>query len=194
MSIEKLIELSRALTAEYQKKVEDMINNAYLEGKLEFGEVELTPTPPASMKGMWFKRLDYGIENTDFNKFKWYECVNHNPADEWSFIDNQGDKNGFYPDNHLHFDLTRPLPYNPNEGIKIEDMKEGEWYIAKHKWADWIIKFDYIDDDNIYVKKSSTLCMGYPFDAGLWGGKGSIISLRPALKSEVIKYFKEEEI
>ena len=72
----------------------------------------LPPDSPIRQKevGNWYKCIDSA--STMFNIGKWYKCIG--PTNKLSsFIDNKGERNGWIRFNHEHFDLTNPLPHNP---------------------------------------------------------------------------------
>ena len=72
------------------------------------------------MVGKWYKFIGKSYEN--FTNGKYYLCISSDIDEEGSFIDNNGDKNGFMRINNKHFDLSNPMDHNPDE-VK-EEVKE----------------------------------------------------------------------
>ena len=109
-----------------------MVDNNYeywdeLNRKVRAGEeigpdYPLPPDSPIRQKevGNWYKCIDSA--STMFNIGKWYKCIG--PTNEFcAFIDNEGDENGWSDCNHECFDLSNPLPHNPETKPTLEDME-----------------------------------------------------------------------
>lgn len=78
---------------------------------------------------MWVKLLK---GNLGFTQGKWYEVIGN--ANEFGFVkDDKGNSNGFCPNNATWFDLTNPLPYNPDTVVGLKELpNDGKTY-AKAK-------------------------------------------------------------
>jgi hypothetical protein len=73
-------------------------------------------TEPTIYKDKWFKCISENL----FNHFivgKWYKCINNNYNDMGTFIDEDGDCNGFYGKNEQMFDLSNPQDSDPTQNI-----------------------------------------------------------------------------
>lgn len=82
----------------------------------------LPPDSPLRQKevGNWYKCIDSA--STMFNIGKWYKCIRQTNELN-AFIDNQGEKNGWSGFNHERFDLSNPLPHNPETKPTLEDIE-----------------------------------------------------------------------
>lgn len=91
-------------------------------------ENESQPTPDYShLAGMWVKCVNTELEES-FNVGKWYKCVG-NPSNIKAFLNNNGLEDGFHwgetrVNNFDFFDLTNPLPYNPDTRIPLPEGVE----------------------------------------------------------------------
>jgi hypothetical protein len=82
-------------------------------------EVEPTEEPAQpDYAGKWFKHVGGQANHCCFTEGKWYLCIGDIKKDS-AFIDDYGDKTGCNPENHIYFDLTNPLDYNPNDVERI---------------------------------------------------------------------------
>lgn len=81
----------------------------------------LPPDSPLRQKevGNWYKCIDGNKKR--FITGVWYKCIR--PTDKLcAFIDNAGEENGWMGCNHECFDLSNPLPHNPETKPTLEDM------------------------------------------------------------------------
>lgn len=88
----------------------------------------LPPDSPIRQKevGNWYKCIDGA--SMRFNTGKWYKCIG--PTNKiCAFIDNKGDENGWAGCNHECFDLSNPLPHNPETKPTLEEIE------TKHEQA-----------------------------------------------------------
>lgn len=82
----------------------------------------LPPDSPIRQKevGNWYMCVN-GYKNNFITK-GWYKCIK--PTNKLnSFIDNKGERNGWRRFNHEHFDLSNPLPHNPETKPTLEDIE-----------------------------------------------------------------------
>lgn len=82
----------------------------------------LPPDSPLRQKevGNWYKCIDSA--STMFNIGKWYKCIG--PTNEFcAFINNAGEEDGWAGYNHESFDLSNPLPHNPETKPTLKYME-----------------------------------------------------------------------
>lgn len=102
----------------------------------------LPPDSPLRKKevGNWYKCIDSA--STMFNIGKWYKCIG--PTNEFcAFINNEGQEDGWAGYNHESFDLTNPLPHNPETKPTLEDMEQAhQSFKTDTSDSNFIIKVD----------------------------------------------------
>ena len=82
----------------------------------------LAPDSPLRQKevGNWYKCIESA--STMFNIGKWYKCIG--PTNEFcAFINNEGREDGWTGYNHESFDLSNPLPHNPETKPTLKYME-----------------------------------------------------------------------
>ena len=126
---------------------------------------------------------------------------------DWGF----NDMNGYYGVNKdgvadMYYD---PANFNSNiltipelkeligyreEPIKVEDCVSGEWYIIHTNLCKWLIKFDKLNRENIVDFKSVNITSNTTYNnpTEMFLQTHKVVTLRPATREEVLKYFPNE--
>ena len=80
-----------------------------------------------NLKGKWVKYQGRKVSSR-FTNGNWYKVVGD--VNEVGFvIDDRNVSNGFHSYNERYFDLTNPLPYNPNTVVGLKELpKDGKTY------------------------------------------------------------------
>lgn len=83
----------------------------------------LPPDSPIRQKevGNWYQFTNKSIYG--FTTGKWYKCIRETYKSN-AFMNDTCSKGGFNPNNHLKFDLSNPLPHNPETKPTLEDMEQ----------------------------------------------------------------------
>lgn len=76
------------------------------------------------MVGKWYKYI--GKKSEFFITNKWYKCIGNLKTIN-AFLDENSEPNGAHPENHIDFDLSNQMDYNPDE-VKKEPKPQLEVY------------------------------------------------------------------